>query len=85
MNTEQIAKRLVELCREGKDEQAQDELYADDAVSIEMEGSTADCGNAQGARRDSGKGPPVQRDGRGRAWRQRQRADRRRQLVCGRR
>ena len=39
MNTEQIAKRLVELCREGKYEQAQDELYAQDAVSIEMEGA----------------------------------------------
>ncbi len=38
MNTEQVAARLVELCREGKYEQAQDELYADDAVSIEMDG-----------------------------------------------
>ncbi len=38
MNTEQVAKRLVELCREGKYEQAQEELYADDAVSIEMKG-----------------------------------------------
>lgn len=38
MNTEAIAARLVELCRQGKYEQAQDELYADDAVSIEMDG-----------------------------------------------
>jgi ketosteroid isomerase-like protein len=38
MNTEQIAKRLVELCREGKGREAQDELYSSDAVSIEMEG-----------------------------------------------
>lgn len=38
MNTEQIANRLVELCREGKYEQAQEELYAQDAVSIEMAG-----------------------------------------------
>ena len=38
MNVEQVAARLVELCREGKYEQAQDELYADDAVSIEMDG-----------------------------------------------
>ena len=37
MNTEQVAKRLVELCREGKYEQAQQELYGEDAASIEME------------------------------------------------
>lgn len=49
MNTEQVAKRLVELCREGKYEQAQDELYAEDAVSIEMEGlPTGAPGNAKG-------------------------------------
>ena len=41
MNTEQVAKRLVELCREGKGQQAQDELYAKDAVSVEMEGTEA--------------------------------------------
>jgi ketosteroid isomerase-like protein len=38
MDTEQVAARLVALCREGKYEQAQDELYAEDAVSIEMDG-----------------------------------------------
>ena len=38
MNTQAVAKRLVELCREGKYDQAQEELYADDAVSIEMDG-----------------------------------------------
>lgn len=38
MNTEQIAQRLVALCREGKFEQAQNELFAEDAVSIEPEG-----------------------------------------------
>ena len=49
MNTEQIAKRLVELCREGKYEQAQDELYAQDAVSVEMEGSPGGgAGNVKG-------------------------------------
>ena len=47
MTTEQIAKRLVELCRKGDYELAQKELYADDAVSIEMEGSTG-LGNAKG-------------------------------------
>jgi len=35
MNVEKIAARLVELCRQGAYEQAQKELYADDAVSIE--------------------------------------------------
>jgi len=35
MTTEQIAERLVELCRQGKFEKAQRELYADDAFSIE--------------------------------------------------
>jgi ketosteroid isomerase-like protein len=38
MNTEQVAKRLVELCREGNYTQAQEELFAPDAVNIEMEG-----------------------------------------------
>jgi limonene-1,2-epoxide hydrolase len=38
MSTEAIAKRLVQLCREGKYEEAQRELYANDAVSIEPEG-----------------------------------------------
>jgi len=36
MTIEQIANRLVELCRTGKNEQAVDELFADDAQSIEM-------------------------------------------------
>ena len=49
MNTEQVAARLVELCREGKYEQAQDELYAEDAVSIEMDGLPPGAlGNASG-------------------------------------
>jgi hypothetical protein len=39
MNTEKIARRLVELCRKGEFSQAHDELYADDAVSLEPEGS----------------------------------------------
>ena len=47
MTNEQITKRLVELCRKGEYEQAQKELFADDAASIEMEGSPG-LGNAQG-------------------------------------
>jgi hypothetical protein len=35
----EVAQRLVELCRQGAYETAQLELYATDAVSIEVEGS----------------------------------------------
>lgn len=35
MTTEQIAKRLVELCRKADYETAHKELYAEDAISIE--------------------------------------------------
>jgi len=41
MTTKKIAARLVELCREGRFENAQKELYAEDAVSIEQESSPA--------------------------------------------
>ncbi|MFC3815227.1 SnoaL-like domain-containing protein [Lysobacter sp. GCM10012299] len=44
MNTEQVAARLVELCRAGKFAEAQQELYADDAVSLEPEGSPQGAG-----------------------------------------
>lgn len=37
MKTEEVAQRLVALCRENKWEAAQRELYADNAVSIEPE------------------------------------------------
>lgn len=35
MTTNQIANRLVELCRQGQFETAQKELFANDAVSVE--------------------------------------------------
>ena len=35
MTTKEIAKRLAELCGKGEFEQAQKELFADDAISIE--------------------------------------------------
>ncbi len=35
MTTQQIADRLVELCKAGDFETAQNELYADDVISIE--------------------------------------------------
>lgn len=37
MTTQEVANRLVALCREGKYEQAQRELYTSDAKSIEPE------------------------------------------------
>ncbi|MCY7355351.1 MAG: nuclear transport factor 2 family protein [Lysobacter sp.] len=49
MNTQQVADRLVELCRQGKYEEPQEELYAEDAVSIEMEGMASGAlGNVKG-------------------------------------
>lgn len=39
MTTQEVANRLVELCREGKYEQAVKELYSPDIVSVEAEGS----------------------------------------------
>jgi len=39
MTTQEIATRLVELCRQGQYETAQKELYADDAISIEPPGN----------------------------------------------
>jgi len=39
-STQQVAKRLVELCSVGKFNEAQDELFADNAVSIEPEHTT---------------------------------------------
>lgn len=39
MNVKEIADRLTQLCREGKYEAAQKELYSQDAISIEPEGS----------------------------------------------
>lgn len=39
MSTEQVAKKLVALCREGKFEEAIRELYSPEIVSIEPEGA----------------------------------------------
>lgn len=38
MSVESVAKKLVSLCREGKFEEAQKALYAQDAVSVEPDG-----------------------------------------------
>lgn len=41
MTTQEIANRLVELCRQGDFEKVQADLFAEDAVSIEPEASPA--------------------------------------------
>jgi len=46
MTTQEVADRLVQLCREGKFEQVYQELYSPEALSIEPEGSP--FGTAQG-------------------------------------
>jgi hypothetical protein len=49
MSTESVAKRLVALCRHGRFEEAQHELYAQDAASIEPEASAqGPLGNVKG-------------------------------------
>ena len=49
MSTETVAKRLIALCRHGRFEEAQHELYAKDAVSIEPEASAqSPLGNVKG-------------------------------------
>ncbi len=49
MSVEDIARRLADLCREEHYSQAHDELYAEDAVSIEPEGSPQGAlGNVKG-------------------------------------
>jgi hypothetical protein len=58
MAIEQIARRLVALCRDGKFSQAHDELYADNAASVEPEGLPPGAlGNVEGlaAIRDKGR------------------------------
>ena len=39
MTTQEIANKLVELCRKGDFEKAQNDLFSQDAVSIEQESS----------------------------------------------
>jgi hypothetical protein len=49
MTTQQIANRLVALCREGKYDQCYDELFADDAENVEMPAmAEGPLGNAKG-------------------------------------
>jgi hypothetical protein len=49
MSTGTVARRLIELCRAGQFDRALDELYAEDARSIELDGNVAGpLGNAVG-------------------------------------
>lgn len=49
MNTQQVAERLVALCREGKYEEAYDELFDANAENIEMPAmANGPLGNAKG-------------------------------------
>ena len=46
MDTKQVAQRLVDLCREGRNAEARDTLYSPDIVSIEAyapPGTSAEC------------------------------------------
>ena len=50
MNTEQIANRLAELCRQGQFEAAQKELFSNDAVSIEPQATPEFAKETRGLR-----------------------------------
>ncbi|MFC3652817.1 SnoaL-like domain-containing protein [Dyella humi] len=61
MSTATVANRLVTLCREGKYEEAQRELYAKDAVSVEpQEMANGPMGNAKGLKAILEKGHQFQ-------------------------
>lgn len=56
MNTMQIANRLVELCRQGKNADALNTLFAEDAVSVEAGGPPGMDLEAKGLAAIKGKG-----------------------------
>src|SRR5258706_4133846 len=49
MTTEQVANRLVELCRKGEIQKAGDELYADSIVSVEPDHAPFKTANGKAA------------------------------------
>ena len=55
MMTSHIADRLVQLCRQGQFEQAQTELFADDAFSIEPEGAPVEVAEGLDAIQEKGR------------------------------
>jgi ketosteroid isomerase-like protein len=56
MNTLEIGKKLVELCREGKNEEAVNTLLADDVVSVEAGGPPGTDPMTKGIEGVRGKG-----------------------------
>ena len=54
MTTQQVANRLIELCRKGQIQQAQEELYGETMVSIEPKGAPIE--KAEGLKAVSEKG-----------------------------
>ena len=54
MTTQQVANRLIELCRIGQIQQAQEELYGETMVSIEPKGAPIE--KAEGLKAVSEKG-----------------------------
>ncbi|MEO6025124.1 MAG: nuclear transport factor 2 family protein [Burkholderiales bacterium] len=56
MNTMEIAKQLVELCRQGKNTEALDTLFADDVVSVEAVAMPGGQQEANGLAAVRGKG-----------------------------
>ena len=55
MTTKQVANRLVELCRQGKIQEAQNELYAENIVCIEPEHAPLKSANGFKAVVEKGK------------------------------
>jgi len=52
MTTQEVANQLVKLCRDGKNDQAIDELYADNIVSREPKGSPMELTEGKAAVKD---------------------------------
>lgn len=55
MNTQQVAERLVALCRKGEISKAMEELYADEIVSIEPEHAPTKSAKGKKAVLEKGK------------------------------
>jgi len=55
MMTSQVADRLVELCRKGQFEAAQAELFAENALSIEPDGSPMEMAEGLAAIQEKGR------------------------------
>ena len=56
MTTQEIAKKWAEYCLSGQMEKAQDELYSDDCVSLEMEGAEGFPQKVEGKKAIAAKG-----------------------------